>query len=484
MIPSEQLLFSRRARYAVTRPLAYSFVVLVVSFGALIQIAAQSTSNLAGQDPEKAGARPSISSQPLNATVASGSRTTDYFDPVQGASSTDLVRRSLASNGELAAIRLDLERARARLQQAGLRPNPTVDFEQTAGRLTGSPGERETSIGLAMPLELGGKRKRRIELAQAEMEAAEAEIADRERRLTAEVRAAYAEALAAVRELEITQELNNLDVQTARVIEARVSEGDAAPLELNLLRVEVDRLQARRALVEGRLQASLLRLKSLTGIPANDSLRLREDLGTSVLPEPPATLDAAIEIALRTRPDLRLAKLNEEVAQAGLRLARAQGTPDVTAFSKYSVNRSVFDQTPIGVLTDRDKMLTFGVSVSIPVFNRNQGAKAEAALAINQAQQRRQFIESVVRAEVSSAYARYYAATQSLRTFEQGVIARSNDNIRAIRGAYQIGAFRVTELLTEQRRLVDLQREYTEALTERYRALADLQAALGVAVNP
>ena len=427
--------------------------------------------------------KPSVTSLISSTAAEPADGTVPVVDTVQGISAGDLVRRALASNAELAAVRLDINRARARLRQAGLRPNPTLDFEQQRG-VFNNPGESNTSLGVSVPLELGGKRKGRIDLAQAEFEAVQSEVADRERRLANDVRAAYAEAMAAARELSITAELNAIDTQTARVVEARVSEGDASPLELNLLRVEVDRLRARRALVEGRLQAALLRLKNLTGIPADEALRLREDLTTFVLADPPASLEAAVEIALRTRPDLRLAKLNEEVAQAGLRLARAQAVPDVTAFSRYSKSRSSFDQTPIGVLNDRDKLFAYGVSISIPVLNRNQGGKAEAEAAIAQSQQRRQFIEAVVRAEVSSAYARYQAATQSINIFEQGVIARSNENIKAIRGAYQVGAFRITELLTEQRRLIDSQREYTEALAERYRALADLQAALGVPVQP
>ncbi len=155
----------------------------------------------------------------------------------------------------------------------------------------------------------------------------------------------------------------------------------------------------------------------------------------------------------------------------------------MTAFSRYSVGLSTFDQTPIGVISDKDRLFSFGVLVSLPIFNRNQGAKAEAAAAITQAERQRQFIESLVRAEVASAYARYQAATQSLKTFEAGVIARSNENIRVLRASYQIGAFRVTDLINEQRRLMDSQREYTEALAERYRALADLQAALGIPVQ-
>ena len=119
-----------------------------------------------------------------------------YFDPLQGASSNDLIRRALNSNGEI-----------------GLRPNPTLDFKQSNGKYIGSAGESETSIGVALPLEVGGQRRRRVELARAELEAIEAEVADRERRLAAEVRSVYVEALAALRELQLTENLNNLDLQ-------------------------------------------------------------------------------------------------------------------------------------------------------------------------------------------------------------------------------------------------------------------------------
>jgi len=86
--------------------------------------------------------------------------TSHYVDSVQGASSDDLVRRALSTNSDLAAARLDIERARARVRQAGLRANPTFDFEKKTGKFTGSPGERETTIGFALPLELNDDRNR------------------------------------------------------------------------------------------------------------------------------------------------------------------------------------------------------------------------------------------------------------------------------------------------------------------------------------
>jgi cobalt-zinc-cadmium efflux system outer membrane protein len=434
--------------------------------------------------PTESGVVLHKSTQRTAATVsASSSVLSAYVDPLQGASSSDLVRRALTTNTELAAARLEVERARGRLRQAGLRPNPTIDFEQTTGRLTGSAGERETSVGFALPLEISGQRSARVNLAQAELEAAEAEVADRERRLAAEVRATYAEVLAAIRELEIMENLTDVDQQTARVVEVRVTEGESSPIELNLLRSELDRLKARRVLVEGRLQASMLRLKNLVGTTPSEPLRLAENLGAQILTEPPS-VEAAVDIALRTRPDLRLARLTEEVAQAGLRLARAQGRPDITAFTRYTKSSAVFDDTPVGVLRDKDRLLTFGVSVGIPVFNRNQGAKAEAEAYIAQARKRREFAEAVVRSEVAAAFARYEAAKNSLAIFEQGVLDRSAQNISSVRGAYEIGAFRITDLLVEQRRYIDLQREFIEAMAERFRALADLQSAMGFPVSP
>lgn len=457
-----------------TRRVLASFIFLVLCLSTPV-LAQSAESGPLPAAPDKA---------PKAAARGSSSTLARYFDPVQGASSNDLVRRALTSNGELAAARLDTERARARLRQAGLRLNPVVDLEYTTEKLTGTGNDRFNAFGFAMPIELGGKRARRLELAEAELEAAEAEVADRERRLTGEALAAYAEALAALRELEITERLNELNVQTVSVVKTRVDEGETPALELSLLEVEVDRLGSRRSLVEGRLQAALVRLKSRAGIPPDETLRLREDLAAPVLPAPPASLEAAVEIALRTRPDLRLARLNEEVAAVGLKLAKAQAVPDATLFTRYTFDRTIAGlPTPLVAIPNYSRRLTFGVSIGLPIFNKNQGAKAEAATAITQAQRRREFAEAIVRADVTSAYTRYHAAQAALATFERGVIDRSNRNIEIIRTAYQIGAYRVTDLLAEQRRLVDSQRDFTEALTERYRALADLQLAIGAPID-
>jgi len=401
-----------------------------------------------------------------------------------GASANDVVTRALQANRELSAARLDLERGRARLRQAGLRPNPTLDLEHTTGRLTGSPEERDLSVGVALPLEVGRTRRRRVDLAQAELAAIEAEVADRERRLTADVLIAYAAVLGAQREVQITNEVEGLDGQAMRVVQIRVEKRDAAPLELNLLRTEVERLRARRMLAEGRVSAALVMLNNVIGSSQGQPVTVVETLTAQLVESHRSvtTLDAAIATALQRRPDLQMARLNELTAEAGLRLARAQAFPEMTVSGRFITSRTANDlPTPLAPVIQQDRALAFGVSIGLPFLNANQGARAEAAVAIRQAQLRREFTEQLVRAEVTSAFRRVEAARAAIAIFEQGVIDRSTDNIRVVRAAYELGEFRITDLINEQRRLLDSQREYTDALIEGYRALVDLNAAVATA---
>ena len=393
--------------------------------------------------------------------------------PLQGADA--LVRRALTSNRELAAARIEITRARARLRQAGVLPNPVLEIEQSGGALGISEGEVERRAEISVPIEYGGKRGRRIDVAEAELRAAEAIVSDQERRLIADVRRLYSAALAATRELSVTTELTGIDAEIGKVLQIRVREGDAAPLEESLLRVEIDRLRSRRAMLEGRRRAAEVELAALAGIPADEPVPLSGTYGEGrVIP----SMEEAIRLALERRPDLRAAQLNIAVAEAGLKLANAQALPDVTVFGGYAKGRSAFDDTPVGPLTDQDQIINAGVGITLPIFNRNQGAKAEAAAAIEQATRLRELTELQIRAEVESAAARYRAAEAAVDVFRQGVIERSAGNVRTMRAAYEAGAFTIGDFLSERRRLVDAQRELTEALTERAAALIDFQAAI------
>lgn len=416
-------------------------------------------------------------------TSVPGSSQSEYYSKTDGILLAEIVKRSFDTNGEIKIARLEVDKARARLLQAGLRPNPTLEVEQRSGRLVGSAGDHELSIGISVPLNLYGQRKRRTDVANAEITLKEAELVALQRMLAGQIFATYSEALSALRELQVLDELLGLDTQTVRFVQIRVNEGETPPLELNLLQTEVERLRARSQLVEGRLQAAVSKLKFYAGVPPEQPFRLREEITTATIPLLPSTLETGIAVGLKNRPEIRLAELDEQLASAGLRLIRAQSRPDVTAYTRYSQGRSSID-LPIGPFPqDRDRSLTFGVAIGLPVFNKNQGAKAEAEISIRQAQERRVFAEQVVKNEVTMAFQRIEAARRALAILETAVLPRSRENIETIRKVYELGELKITDLIAEQRRLLDANRDLTETLTERYRAQADLFIALGITLN-
>ena len=402
-----------------------------------------------------------------------------YYDPQDGISISELIERALKANQDLSASRMEIDKAKARLTQARLRPNPTLEFEHSSGTIIGSPGGGQFTVGASIPIEIYDRRDARINVAQIEIEANEAEVRNRERILAAGILAAYAETLGALRELDAIEKLLELDLQTAKFVQIRVNEGESPPLELNLLQAEVERLRSRRQLVEGRLDSGLTQIKLLAGLSFDEPLRLREQLNNAILPDLPPTREAAISIALNTRPDIRLIEIEAQLATAGLRLVRATSRPDLTAYSRYTQGRLGFDNAVTGPLQSKDRSLTFGVAIGLPIFNKNQGLKAEAEISIRQAQSRREFADRVIRSEILSAYQRYEAAGRAVNTLESSAIPLSTQNVETFRRVYELGEIKITDLIAEQRRLLDATRDLTEALTQRYRARVDLNIALG-----
>lgn len=403
--------------------------------------------------------------------------TSRQFIGPAGLTAEKLAEEAFARSRELLAARQTLEIAKGRLLQAGLRPNPSIGVEQTTDYLTGRSGEGNTGVGVTQVFELGGKRSKRVAVAQLEYDRAVADVRALERQIAAEIRSAYAQALAAARQLDIAERLIALDQELARVTEARLKEGDVAPLDLNLVRVEVDRLHAQSVQSRADLTAQLVTLQTLAGFEPTEPLTL-----APALERPPSlelTVAAATEIALRERADLQAARIAEELGDARISLAESQRTPNLAASVRYSRSRSVFDNTPIGVLNDVDHLLTAGLSIEIPLRNRNQGEIAAAVGERAQTKYRREFVEAIVKRDVALALNRYTAAAQSLAIYGGQVLPRAEENLKTIRAAYGFGEMPVMEVIAEQRRLVENQTQYNAALRDYYTSLAELERALG-----
>src|SRR5260370_14766087 len=168
-------------------------------------------------------------------------------------------------------------------------------------------------MGLSWPLDLGGRKDARVAVAARELAVKQAEVADRERRLAAEVRVKAGAVLGAARDVRVTDDLLAANRQTEALIHQRVTQGATPALDEQLLRVEVTRLEAQRAGQSGRLESLRLQLMPLLAPAAPAPLG-----GTGHL-EGPLTRPRgapAIDRAVPQRPDLRTGDLEERQARA------------------------------------------------------------------------------------------------------------------------------------------------------------------------
>lgn len=392
----------------------------------------------------------------------------------------ELAAQALQRNRDLLAARERVAEAQGLLRQAGVRLAPSIEVEAGTGRPLGTRGEEEYSAAFFYPFETGAKRRKRVSVALLGISLAEAEVAERSRHLTFEVKRRAAEVISARRKQDVTKRLLDVSRDTYTITKVRVEEGDAAPLEQQLLATDLARVEVQQTSFEGRSAAAAVELLQVLGSAAQ-VLEIKEDPSPSEL-----SLNELIARAQKGRPDLNAARLLEQQAAAEVDLARAQGQPDITAAARYIRRNSFFDEqfalSPGGApiqLRDRDDVVTVGVAIPLFTQRRNHGNVAAAIARQNAARLRREYLESNVPLDVEAAFSRWKAAQRTLALFERGVVEQSERNLEVVRQAYTLGQLRVLDVLTEQRRLIETRLAHVDAQSELMQATAELERAVG-----
>jgi len=393
----------------------------------------------------------------------------------------DLVRMGIAQNRDLLSIRERISEAQGLARQASVRPAPLLGVTGSTGRPLGTIGEEEYGVNVSQTLETFGKRAKRVQVATFAIGQAQAELQERSASLAYDIRAAVAELQAEQQKLKLLDDLAPVNQEALRLTEARVKEGDVAPLEANLLKVEINRGLVLRRSAQGRLAVAETNLRKLAGMTPNQSLPADS-------PEPirPDDLEAMKSRALELRSDLRAARLLEEQNRTGVDLAKANAKPDLNLTAGYARQYSQFDnlfgQTSTGALApikDRTDILSFGVSISLRT-NRSGAGDIQAATArASGAQLRREYLERTIPLEVEGAYQQLVTAQSSLELLRTGVVEPSTANLNMIREAYKLGQLRLLDVLNEQRRLVDNELAYIDAQADAARSWAELERAIG-----
>ena len=404
-----------------------------------------------------------------------------HVDPVNGLSLEQAIARALEQEPSLRAARSEIDVARGMRLQASLRPNPSVSFER---REEPAGTDNQTMVAVEWPLDLF-RRSRRVAVAEGEVAATELAVTDQERLLATDVRMHYGDVVGALRDLAILDELVATTRRQHQLLRSRVEEGATPPLERDLLDVELRRLESDRLLQAGRTEAALFELKRLLGMTAEASLALRDTLEDVVRRESSAAAPPSdTSTMLDQRADVREAAARVEVADAKIERAQAEGRFDVSLFANYMRMDAGFPQrgfTPDGGLERIRGVFHYvsaGAMITLPVLNRNQGEVAAARAEHAGAEAAYEAARLAADAERAAARARDERARQAVRAYT-GAQTLARQNLTVVGQSYELGRVTVFDVLAEQRRYLDVERAYTEALTAAYEARTALNRALG-----
>lgn len=390
----------------------------------------------------------------------------------------DVVAQAMAEHPELQAMRAEVDAAAGRLRQAGLRPNPMLDlgYQKALGP------DNNAMIGVTVPLDLNGRRDGRLGVAQREVEVRRAQIADRERKLRAEVRIKAGELLAAQRGLATLGEVIAANRRALGVVRDRVRNGAAPALDESLQLLEVNRMEASDAALRGRLDVLGLQLRAVAGLPAGPPITVRGDL--AVVPAP-VDAEQATREAVVARPDFVAVRADAAMAAARVRKEEAEGRWDASinvGYQRQDFGFELMGTTATGgtrPIQDVFHYLGAGVSITLPVRNQNQGNIAAARAEVRAAERRQELVDRTIRQEIAAAVAQDTAARRALALYTGGVRNLAARNFEIVRQAYELGRGTLLDVIAEQRRYLEVENGYTDALKQVYDAGVELARTTG-----
>lgn len=375
------------------------------------------------------------------------------------------VALALERSPRLLSARAEAAAARARLQGAFLLLQANPELQGAVGpRWRDTGNSIDIGVGVSQRLEVFGQRGARKAAAEAQLTASDARLEALRVELAAEVRGAFARALAAEQEVRLADEGRTLAEQSLRAAEDRHAAGAASRIEVNTARVELGRAAREVALAARRRIVALAALRLLLGLEPSDELALQEGSRPGALAPP--SIDALVERALARRADVKAARSEVEAARAEAKLATREALPSPRLGASYSREEGA-------------NIIQGTLGIELPFFNRNQAARGVTAARVAQAEASLGATERLVRSEIVLALERYRAASAAADVFNEEVLAALQQNLELVNEAYRAGKVDFLQLLLIRRDALDARRDYIQTLEELANADAQLKRAVG-----
>ncbi len=373
-----------------------------------------------------------------------------------------------------AAEKYNINIAQANLEAAKVFADPNLSF----GWVDNGQKRMRTGYGFNSSvnwlMELGGKRKARIQVAKSRLELTSALVNDFFRNLRSDATTAYLQAMLQKKLLQVNMESYRNMLQLAKADSVRFKLGEIKEIDARQTRLEAGVMLNTVFQNEASWKAALARLKTFMGKQA-DTLYEPSSLQTNL--DRDFDLTALIDNAITTRTDIIAAMREKDFAASQVNLARSNRVIDIGLSMGVAGNATVLNQISPAPSTS---VVAAGITVPLRISSKYKGELQAAGYGMLQASTR--FDQAVVEAksEVTVAYNNYLSARKQLKQFETGLLYEAQKTLEGKMYSYQRGETNLLEVLIAQRTYNSLRQNYYEAWNALGISLVEVERAAGI----
>ncbi|MBN2106866.1 MAG: TolC family protein [Deltaproteobacteria bacterium] len=373
----------------------------------------------------------------------------------------------LMHSPELASFAWDVRAAEARELQAGLLPNPEISTEvENFGGNNEMQGFKsaETTVQVSQLFELGGKRGYRKRAAELEKNLAGWEYEIKRLDVFEKISTAFWEVLAAQERAAIAESLLKLAEQSCSSVAEQVAVGKVPPVEEVQAKIALTTTELQCKKIKSDLQSARSRLALAVGT-SGSAFEKTEGRFDAVAPLP--ELDK-LQAALAESPEMLRWKAELEKRQTEVKLKDAGAIPDIT----MSAGPRYFNE-------NNDKAWVAGLSVPIPLFNRNQGERQEARCNAAKAEEEQKAGFIKIRSDLTQTYQSCSSAFALAAALRDRAIPGAQQAFKVTREGYRQGKFSYLMVLDAQRTLFELKQQYVDTLADYHTNRVAIERLIG-----
>lgn len=364
-----------------------------------------------------------------------------------------------ASNPQLAALRWNIGIADGDRQQAGLLPNPELSW------LTEDTGTKaEATVQITQALQLGGKRGARVDVASRGQALAAVQFEQQRNQLRAEVIEAFYAALLAQEQVQIAEQSKVLAERGLAIANGRVKAGRSSPIEARRSQVQLAEIELTLNRARRDKAIAYRTLSSLMGTALPQFERVEGNAHYF----PPLPEASQLLARMSDTQSLRLAALQIDQHEAAVELEKAKRIPDLSV---------TLGNKRLGV-ENRD-VVVLGLSMPLPLFDRNQGNVYAASQRVGQAQDLRNATELRLQTETRQALNQWATALTSVRALDEAIIPAAQQTLDNLTRGFEAGKFGLIDVLDAQRILLAARTEYLQAAGDVTVAWAQIERIYG-----